>query len=142
MTKNIKALYSIRFKLNAGLIYSIASCYIYSLIIFDMLSFIQMDLCRISGGQTGVSITSWHKNSLLMYILHQEGFFLLSFFYRLVQIYFIVFYFIDLLNCQNQLSVSLLLYCNKYYACDCKKCYTYECKPTDWCACIACIYAI
>lgn len=80
--------------------------------------------------------------SLLMYILHQEGFFLLFFFYRLVQIYFIVFYFIDLLNCQNQLSVSLLLYCNKYYACDCKKCYTYECKPTDWCACIACIYAI
>ena len=41
-----------------------------------------------------------------------------------------------------QLSVSLLLYCNKYYACDCKNCYTYECKPTDWCACIACIYAI
>ena len=58
-TKNIKA-YSIGFKLNAGLIYSIACCYIHSLIIFDMLSFIQMDLCCISCGQTGVSIISWH----------------------------------------------------------------------------------
>ena len=37
---------------NAGLIYSIASCYIHLLIIFDMSSFIQMDLCRISVGQT------------------------------------------------------------------------------------------
>lgn len=88
MTKNIKVLYSIRFKLNAGLIYSIASCYIYSLIIFDMLSFIQMDLCRISGGQTGVSITSWHKNSLLMYILHQEGSFSITHFLRTCSLYF------------------------------------------------------
>lgn len=71
-----------------------------------------------------------------------RGIFSIVLFYRLVQIYFIAFYFIDLLNCQNQLSVILLLYCNKYYACDCKKCYTYECKPNDWCACIACIYAI
>lgn len=82
------------------------------------------------------------KKSLLMYILHQEGLFSIVLFYRLVQICFIAFYFIDLLNCQNQLSVSLLLCCNKYYACDCKKCYTCECKPNDWCACIACIYAI
>ena len=51
MTKNIKAYYSIGFKLNAGLIYSIASCYIHLLIILAISSFIQMDLCRISGGQ-------------------------------------------------------------------------------------------
>ena len=77
MTKNIKGHYSIGFKLNAGLMYSIASRYIHSLIIFDMSSFIQIDLCRISCGQTGVSTISWHYKSLLMYILHQEG----SFFY-------------------------------------------------------------
>ena len=51
MTRNIRAYYSIGFKLNAGLIYSIASCYIHLLIILAISSFIQMDLCRISGGQ-------------------------------------------------------------------------------------------